>query len=134
MSTTPFVLEDDMKVPYYILGTDKGGAPGALLPKGATVAVTSADPTIATVVADATALPIPPATVGLPAVPNSGLATIASGFIVPASPVKLGQPVQINVAVTNADGTPGPTGFAQVILTPGTAATINVAFGSPVAP
>ena len=73
MSSSPFLLQDNMKVPFQIIGVDAAGQPGAPLPSGATIAVTSADATIATVALD-----------DAPA-----LGTLASGFVVPATPLKL---------------------------------------------
>lgn len=113
MSSAPFVLQDHQKVPYQIVGVDAAGLPGASLPAGASVAVSSSDPTLATVVPDATPAP----------------GTLASGFVV-AQP-KLGT-VQLNVAVTNADGSAGPTGQQSIQIVAGAEATIQVNLGTPV--
>lgn len=115
MSTTPFVITDSQKVPYQVIGLDAAGLPGASLPAGATVAVNSSDPTVATIAPDS------PAVAG----------AIASGFVVAASPAKLGV-IQVNVAVTNADGSAGPTGQGSVQVVAGAEATINVQFGTAV--
>lgn len=112
VGTTAFQLQDVQKVPYSVVAVDADGNPAALA-TGATIAVASSDPTIATVVPDAS--------------PAAG--TIASGFVVGQS--KLGT-VQISVAVTNADGTPGPTGTAPVQVVAGAAATIQVNLGAAV--
>jgi hypothetical protein len=106
-------LQDQQKIPYSLTGVDKDGLP-AQLAAGATVAVSSSDPTLATVVADAT--------------PAAG--SIASGFIV-AQP-KLGT-VQINAAVTNADGSAGITGAVSIDIVSGPAASIAFGLGTPVA-
>jgi hypothetical protein len=111
VSASPFVLQDNQKVPYLITAVDADGNPTSL-PAGATIAVKTSDPTIATVVPDAT--------------PATG--SIASGSIVGQS--KLGL-VQISAAVTNADGTPGPTGQTSVQVVAGAAATIAIALGTP---
>lgn len=116
MSSSPFLLQDNQKVPYQVIGVDAAGQPGASLPAGATIAVTSADSTVATVVPDATPAP----------------GTLASGFIVPATPLKLNTPVQINVAITNSDGSAGATGSTQVSIVPGAEATVQVNLGTPV--
>ncbi len=108
-----FQLQDSQKVPYQLTAVDADGLP-ASLPAGASVAVSTADPTLATVVPDAT--------------PVAG--SIASGFIV-AQP-KIGT-VQINAAVTNADGSAGPTGAVAVDIVSGPAASIAFNLGAPVA-
>jgi hypothetical protein len=118
MGSPAFVLTDSQKVPYQIIGDDAAGFPGAALPAGATIAVTSSDPTIAVVVPDAAPAP----------------GTVASGFIAAAVPAKVSvAPIQINAAVTNADGTPGPTGSLAVSVVAGALATIVMSLGAAVA-
>ena len=107
-----FQLQDVQKVPYTLTAVDADGLP-ASLPSGATVAVSSSDPTVAQVVPDA--------------VPASG--SIASGFVV-AQP-KIGT-AQINAAVTNADGSAGPTGAVSIDVVSGPAASIAFSLGAPV--
>lgn len=107
-----FQLQDVQKVAYSLAAVDADGLP-ATLPSGASVAVSSSDPTIATVVPDAT--------------PAAG--SIASGFVV--AQAKLGT-VQINAAVTNADGSAGPTGAVSIDVVSGPAASISFSLGTPV--
>ena len=115
MSSSVFPLLDNQKVPYQIIGDDAAGFPGAQLPAGASLAVSSSDPTIASVVPDAAPAP----------------GTIASGYVVAATPAKLGQ-VQISAAVTNADGSAGPTGSVSVNVSAGSLSTIVMNLGTPV--
>jgi hypothetical protein len=106
-----FQLQDVQKVPYTLTAVDADGNP-AQLAAGASVAVSSSDPTIAEVVPDA--------------VPAVG--SIASGFVV--GKAKLGT-VQVNAAVTNADGSAGPTGAVSIDVVAGPAATISMGLGTP---
>jgi hypothetical protein len=106
-------LQDVQKVPYQLTAVDKDGNPTGALPAGATVAVSSSDPAMATVVPDAT--------------PAAG--SVASGFIVGGT--KLGT-VQISAAVTNADGSAGPTGAVSIDIVSGPAASIAMNLGTPV--
>lgn len=108
-----FQLQDIQEVPYQLTALDADKLPGAALAPGATIVVSSADPTLATVVPDAT--------------PAAG--SVASGMIL-AQP-KLGT-VQLNAAVTNADGTAGPTGAIAIDIVNGPAATIAFNLGTPV--
>lgn len=105
-------LQDVQKVPYTLTATDADGNP-APLEAGASIAVSSSDPTMATVVPDAT--------------PAAG--SIASGFVV--GQAKLGT-VQINAAVTNPDGSAGPTGAVSIDIVAGPAAKIAMGLGVPV--
>lgn len=107
-----FQLQDVQQVPYTLLAVDKDGNP-ATLPAGGSIAVSSSDPTIASVVPDAA--------------PAAG--SIASGVIVGQS--KLGT-VQINAAVTNSDGSAGPTGAVSIDVVSGPAATIQLNLGTAV--
>lgn len=106
-------LQDVQKVPYAIQAVDADGNPAALA-AGSTLAVASSDPTMATVVPDAT--------------PAAG--SVASGFIVGQS--KLGT-VQINVQETKADGTAGLSGAVSIDIVSGPAAQLVIAPGTPVA-
>lgn len=106
-------LQDVQKVPYSLTAVDADGNP-ASLGAGDTVVVSSSDPASATVVPDAT--------------PAAG--TVASGFIVGGA--KLGT-VQINAAVTKADGSAGPTGAVSIDIVSGPAASIAMSLGTPVA-
>ena len=108
-----FQLQDVQKVSYALSAADADGNP-SVLAAGATVAVSSSDVTMATVLPDAT--------------PAAG--SLASGFILGAA--KLGT-VQINAAVTNADGSAGLTGALAIDIVSGPAATISMAPGTPVA-
>ena len=107
-----FQLQDVQRVPYQLTAVDADGNPAQLAP-GGTITVSSSDPASATVLPDAT--------------PASG--TVASGVI--AGGAKLGT-VQINAAVTNADGTPGPTGAVSIDIVSGPAAQISFGLGVPV--
>lgn len=106
-------LQDVQKVPYLLTAVDADGNP-AQLASGASVAVSSSDPASALVVPDAT--------------PAAG--TVASGFVVGGA--KLGT-VQINAAVTNGDGSAGPTGAVSIDVVSGPAASIAMSLGTPVA-
>jgi hypothetical protein len=105
-------LQDVQKVPYQLTAVDKDGNPAGL-EAGASIAVNSSDPAMATVVPDATPAP----------------GTVASGFIVGGA--KLGT-VQINAAVTNPDGSAGPTGAVSIDIVAGPAASISMTLGTPV--
>lgn len=114
VATQPFVLQDIQEVPYQINAVDADGNPTTNIPAGATAAVTSSDPTIASVVPDAT--------------PAAG--SIASGVIVGQS--KLGS-VTITEQVSDASGNalfPASTAVVQVVASNATGAAI--AFGAPV--
>jgi hypothetical protein len=52
MSTTAFPLQDTQEVPYSVVGTDADGDPTSLIPDGASLQLTSSDPTIVAVVPD----------------------------------------------------------------------------------
>jgi hypothetical protein len=121
-ATLGTIVPDNGKIPYVIVGVDADGARGAQLAQGASIEVTSADPTIGTIVPDAT-----------PGLAADGLQSIASGFFVPTNPAKVGVPVQVNYAITNADGTAGHTGFGTVTVVAGTETSESVEFGAPVA-
>jgi hypothetical protein len=108
-----FMLQDVQKVPYQIAAVDADGNPASLA-AGDSINVSSSDSTMAVVVPDAT--------------PAAGF--VASGFIVGAS--KLGT-VQINAAVTHADGSAGPTGAVSIDIVSGPAASLSMGFGTPVA-
>ncbi len=107
-----FQLQDVQRVPYQLTAVDADGNPAQLAP-GSTIVVSSSDPESASVIADPT--------------PASG--TVASGVILGAS--KLGT-VQINAVVTNADGSPGPTGAVSIDIVSGPAASISFGLGAPV--
>ena len=108
-----FQLQDNNKVAYQLTAVDADGNP-AQLAAGATVAISSSDEAMATVVPDAT--------------PAAG--TVASGFVVGGA--KLGT-VQINAVTTNADSSAGPTGAVSVDIVSGPAASISFSLGAPVA-
>lgn len=108
----PFQLKDVQRVPYQLTAVDADGN-SAQLEAGATIAVSSSDPTSATVIPDATPAP----------------GSVASGEIVAGA--KLGL-VQINAAVTKADGTAGPTGAMSIEIVSGPAASISFGLGTPV--
>jgi|ERR1017187_3855627 hypothetical protein len=92
---------------FYIIGTDASGTPGAQLGSGQTIVVTSADTSIVSFTRDPTALAY-----------NEGVASVASGSV---NFLKVGGPVTVSAAVTNADGTPAETISDTVTVTPATA-------------
>lgn len=106
-------LQDNQKVPYQLVAVDTDGNP-AQLAAGATIAVSSSDPASSSVVPDPT--------------PVAG--SVASGFVVGGT--KLGT-VQISAAVTNGDGSAGPTGAVSIDVVSGPAASISFSLGTPVA-
>lgn len=108
-----FQLADNQKVAYMLVAVDSDGNPASLA-VGSSISVSSSDDGSASVVPDAS--------------PVSG--SVASGFIVGGT--KLGT-VQINAAVTNADGTAGPTGAVAVDVVSGPAASIAFTLGTAVA-
>lgn len=107
-----FQLQDVQRVPYQLIAVDADGNPAQLAP-GSIIVVSSSDPDSAAVVPDATPAP----------------GSVASGVI--SGGAKLGT-VQINAAVTNADGTPGPTGAISLDIVSGPAASITFGLGTPV--
>lgn len=109
---TNFQLQDVQKVLFVLNAVDADGNPAALA-SGASIKVSSADPTIADVVLDPT--------------PASG--SLVSGFVV--GKAKLGT-VQINAAVVNVDGSAGVTGAVSIDVVAGPAATISFNLGTPV--
>lgn len=111
MSATPFVLTDNQQVTYGLSAEDAKLNP-AQLAAGATLAVTSADPASVAVVPDAT--------------PAAG--TVASGLLVAGA--KLTASVQISAAVTNADGSAGPTGTQAIAVVADAASTIAFTLGT----
>src|SRR5258706_6377892 len=108
----PFQLKDVQKVPYQLTAVDADGNP-AQLEDGSGVTVSSSDTSCATVLPDTTPAP----------------GTVASGEIIAGA--KLGL-VQINAAVTKADGSPGPTGAVSIEIVSGPAASISFGLGTPV--
>jgi len=105
---------------YFVIGTDAKGNAGAQLGPGQTITVVSADPTIAALTPDPTALP-----------DNEGVASIASGSVVP---VAVGGPINATWTVLNADGSVAETATDTITVTPvvpGVATTIGVLFEEP---
>ncbi len=108
-----FQLEDVQKVSYALAALDADGN-AATLDAGDTIAVTSGDSTMASVVPDAT--------------PAAGF--LASGFILGGA---VEGTVLISAAVTKADGSAGASGGVAIDVTSGPAASITFSLGAPVA-
>jgi hypothetical protein len=129
-------LPDNDSAPYFIFGKDTAGLIGAQLAPGATIKVTSSDPNTVILTQDATASGAPaglvdPAT-GKP-IPV-GTPALASGQCSSAQPpANPNNPISVSWAVTNADGSAGPTDTDTVEVVPGLAASIGDVFGTPVA-
>jgi len=109
-----FQLGDTEKVSYTLTALDADSNP-AVLADGDTISVTSSDPASASVVADAT--------------PISG--SLASGFIVGGKKIKTG--VSITFSATKADGSLDLTVVDLIDIVGGTATSLSVSLGSPIA-
>jgi hypothetical protein len=109
-----FQLGDTEKVSYALTVLDADSNPANLLP-GDTVSVFSSDTTSATIVPDS--------------VPAAG--SVASGFVVGGKKVQVG--VSITAAITHADGSLGLSVVDLIDIVGGTASSISLGFGAPVA-
>jgi hypothetical protein len=108
-----FQLGDTQKVPFALSALDADGNPTTIT-TGDTVSVTSSDEASAKVVSDPT--------------PTTG--SLASGFIVGGK--KLGT-VTITASATKADGTVDITVQDVIDIVPGTASSLSLGLGVPVA-
>lgn len=109
-----FQLQDNFKAPYALTVLDKDNNPTSLQ-AGETVAVTSDSPASLTVAPDASPAP----------------GTIASGFLVGGTTLKVG--CIATAQVTKADGTPGLSVAQLLDVVAGAEASISLGLGAPVA-
>lgn len=114
--------------PVAVVGVDAAGALGAKLKPGSTIAITILDPTVAAFVPDAS--PLPQNVTDANGNPLS-VASMISGKIVPASPLKVNVVTTATYAITNADGTAGDTGSQDFEYAAGVEASEQFIFQTP---
>jgi hypothetical protein len=98
-----------------VVGLDSLGAKGAQLGTGASILVSSADLTIASLVPDAS-----------PVADPDGNPSIYSAVITPTTPPVTGKTVTLTAQVTNADGTQQNPMTVDILWTPGTEASLEL--------